>query len=153
PHTRVLAVLHHPAYAGADVYGRTHTRTRVLPGEAPRVKGRTRLVARQAWPMVLHNQPPPSMPREQCLRHPQQVDDHRTVRPAARPGAVRAGAALLPGLVLCGQCGRRMRVRYLEDGTIPSYDCHALHVRQAGPTCQALRGDGVEAAVARAFLD
>jgi hypothetical protein len=46
-----------------------------------------------------------------------------------------------------------MRVRYLEDGTTPSYDWNTLHVRQAGPTCQALRGDGVDAAVARVFLD
>jgi hypothetical protein len=46
-----------------------------------------------------------------------------------------------------------MRVRYLEDGTIPRYDCNALHVRQAGRTCQSLRGDGVDAAVARVCLD
>jgi hypothetical protein len=81
------------------------------------------------------------------------LDANRTFRPEDRPGAVREGAALLQGLVLCGQCGRRMRVRYLEDGTTPSYDCHTLHVRQAGPTCQSLRGDGVDAAVAQVFLD
>src|SRR5205814_1577148 len=57
-HPRVLEVLHNPAYAGTYVYGRTQTRTRVLPGEAPRVKGRTRLVARQDWPIVLHDQHP-----------------------------------------------------------------------------------------------
>jgi DNA invertase Pin-like site-specific DNA recombinase len=57
-HARVLEVLHNPAYAGTYVYGRTQTRTRVLPGEAPRVKGRTRLVARQDWPSVLHNRHP-----------------------------------------------------------------------------------------------
>ena len=66
---------------------------------------------------------------------------------------MREGAALLQGLVLCGQGGRRLRVRSLEDGTLPSYDGTALHVRQAGPTCQSLRGDGVDAAVARGVLD
>ena len=152
-HPRVLEVLHNPAYAGTYVYGRTQTRTRVLPGEAPRVKGRTRLVARQDWPIVLHDQHPAYLTWEQFLRHQQQLDDNRTVRPEDRPGAVREGAALLQGLVLCGQCGRRMRVRYLEDGTIPSYDWNAFQVRQAGPTCQSLRGDGVDAAVARVFLD
>lgn len=86
-----------------------------------------------------------SIPTRKCSR--------RSARPEDRPGAVREGAAFLQGLVLCGQCGRRMRVRYLEDGTIPSYDCNALHVRQAGRTCQSLRGDGVDAAVARVFLD
>jgi hypothetical protein len=90
---------------------------------------------------------------EQFRRYQQQLDDNRTFRPEDHPGAVREGAALRQGLVLCGQCGRRMRVRYLEDGTIPSDDCHALHVRQAGPTCQSRRGDGVDAAVARVCLD
>jgi DNA invertase Pin-like site-specific DNA recombinase len=52
-HSRVLAILHNPAYAGAYVYGRTHTRTRLLPGEAPRFKGRTRRVNRADWPIVL----------------------------------------------------------------------------------------------------
>jgi hypothetical protein len=75
------------------------------------------------------------------------------LRPEDRPGAVREGTALLQGLVLCGQWGRRMRVRSLEGGTIPSYACNALHVRQAGRTGQSLRGDGVDAAVARVFLD
>jgi DNA invertase Pin-like site-specific DNA recombinase len=152
-HTRVLEVLHNPAYAGTYVYGRTHPRTRLLPGEAPRVNGQTRLVARQDWPIVLHAQHPAYITWEQFLRHQQPLDDHRTLRPEDRPGAVREGAALLQGLVLCGHCGRRMRVRYLEDGKTPSYDCHALHVRQAGRTCQSLRGDGVDAAVARVFLD
>ena len=103
--------------------------------------------------MVLHDRHPASMTWEQCLRHQQPLDDHRTFRPADRPGAVREGAALLQGLVLCGQCGRRMRVRSLEDRTTPSDDGHTLHVRQAGPTCQSLRGDGVDAAVARVVLD
>src|SRR5262245_1438357 len=152
-HTRVLEVLHNPTYAGTYVYGRTQTRTRVLPGEAPRVKGRTRRVARQDWPIVLHAQHPAYITWEQFLRHQQQLDDNGTFRPEERPGAVREGTALLQGLVLCGQCGRRMRVRYIEDGTTPSYDCNTLHVRQAGPTCQSLRGDGVDAAVARVFLD
>ena len=110
-------------------------------------------MARQDWPIVLHAQHPASIPWEQFLRHQPQVDDTRTCRPEDRPGAVRAGAALLQGLVLCGHCGRRLRVRSLEDGRTPSDDCNTLHVRQAGRTCQSRRGDGGDAAVARVFLD
>jgi Recombinase zinc beta ribbon domain len=66
---------------------------------------------------------------------------------------VREGAALLQGIVLCGQCGRRMRVRYVANGTIPSYECNERHVRCAGPICQIIRGDGVDAAVAGALLE
>ncbi|HSH82320.1 MAG TPA: recombinase family protein [Herpetosiphonaceae bacterium] len=152
-HSRVLEVLHNPAYAGTYVYGRTQTRTQPLPGEAPRVKGRTRPVAREEWPIVLHDAHPGYLSWEQFLRNQQRLDDNRTFRPEERRGAVREGMALLQGIVCCGQCGRRMRVRYLADGTIPSYDCNALHVRHAGPTCQVIRGDGVDAAVAGALLE
>src|SRR5207245_11415077 len=52
-HARVLSTLHNPFYAGAYVYGRTKTRQRPLPGEAPRVKGDTRQVKRDEWPTLL----------------------------------------------------------------------------------------------------
>ncbi|MEI7773019.1 MAG: recombinase family protein [Chloroflexales bacterium] len=152
-HSRVLEVLHNPAYAGTYVYGRTQTRTRLLPGEAPRVKGRTRPVPRDEWPIVLHDAHPGYLSWEQYLRNQQQLDDNRTFRPEDRRGAVREGGALLQGLVLCGVCGRRMRVRYLPDGHTPSYECNEQHVRHGGRTCQMIRGDGVDTAVAKALLE
>ena len=152
-HSRVLEVLHNPAYAGTYVYGRTQTRTRTLPGEAPRVKGRTRQVAREAWPIVLHAAHPGYITWEQFLHNQQRLDDNRTFRPEERRGAVREGAALLQGIVLCGRCGRRMGVRYVLNGTTPSYDCNEVHVRRAGPTCQSMRGDGIDAAVAGGLLE
>lgn len=152
-HGRVLAILHDPAYAGAYVYGRTRTRSQPLPGEAPRVKGRTRRIAPEAWPIVLRDAHPGYVSWEQFLRIQQRLDDNRTFRPEERRGAVREGAALLQGIVLCGRCGRRMAVRYLADGSRPCYDCTEIHTELAGATCQSIRGDGVDAAVARSFLE
>ena len=152
-HARVLAILHNPAYAGTYVYGRTTTRTRLRPGEAPRIKGRTHRVAAEDWPILLHDVHPASLTWEHFLRNQARLADNRTFRPEEHRGAVREGAALLQGIVLCGQCGRRMGVRYLEDGTTPLYACTRAHVDVAAPTCQTLRGDGVDAAVARTFLD
>src|SRR5439155_14719378 len=140
-------------YAGTYVYGRTQTRTRLLPGETPRVKGRTRPVARADWPIVIHNAHPGYITWEQFLLNQQRLDDNRTFRPEERRGAVREGAALLQGIVLCGRCGRRMAVRYLADGSRPCYDCAEVHTELAGATCQSIRGDGVDAAVARSFLE
>jgi hypothetical protein len=97
-------VLHDPAYAGVYVYGRTQTRTRPLPGEAPRLKGRTRRVKRPDWPIVHHQHHPAYISWEQFLRHEQQLDDNRTVRDDDRRGARREGAALLQGIVLCVYC-------------------------------------------------
>ena len=152
-HGRVLDVLHNPRYAGVFVYGRTQTRTRALPHETPRVKGRTRRVALADWPIVRHNAHPGYLSWEQFLRNQQRLDDNCTSRAHDRRGAVRAGAALLQGLVLCGRCGRRMSVRYTRNGTTPSYECTQVHKQQGGRTCQFIRGDGVDAAVARLFLE
>jgi hypothetical protein len=46
-----------------------------------------------------------------------------------------------------------MNVRYTRDGTTPSYECTQVHKQQGGRTCQFVRGDGVDAAVARLFLE
>jgi DNA invertase Pin-like site-specific DNA recombinase len=151
-HGRVLSMLHNPTYAGAYVYGRTKTRTQSLPGEAPRVKGRTRQVKREDWPIVLPDAHPGHITWDQFLRNQQRLDDNRTFRYENRRGVVREGAALLQGIVLCGLCGRRMTVRYLDDGATPCYQCSDVHKQYTGKSCQSLRGDGIDAAVASLFL-
>jgi DNA invertase Pin-like site-specific DNA recombinase len=151
-HARVLSILHNPFYAGAYVYGRTKSRTRLLPGETPRIKARSRRVPRGDWPIVLRDHHVGYLSWEQFVSNVQQLDANRTYRAEERPGAVREGSALLQGLVVCGQCGRRMTVRYMEDGRRPMYVCAQVHKDLAGTTCQFLRGDGIDQAVAHLFL-
>jgi DNA invertase Pin-like site-specific DNA recombinase len=150
---RVLSLLHNPFYAGAYVYGRTKTRRQALPGEEPRIKGRTRQVKREDWPIVLLDAHPGYISWEQFRSNQQILDDNRTWRPEERRGAVREGTALLQGIVLCGMCGRRMNVRYHADGSIPSYECRQAHAQLAEKTCQTMRGDGIDQAVAGCFLE
>ncbi len=150
-HGRLLALLHNPAYAGAYVYGRTKTRRHALPGEALRIKGVQRQVARDAWAVVLPDRYPGYITWARYQRHLQRLDDNRTNRPDERRGPAREGAALLQGIVQCGRCGRRMTVRYLNGG-VPCYTCCHVHKEMAGPTCQWMRGDGIDAAVAQLFL-
>jgi len=151
-HTRVLSILHNPFYAGAYVYGRTKTRQRPLPGEAPRIKGYTRQVKRDDWPTMLQDHHPGYISWAQFRRNQEQLDDHRTFDPDQRRGAVREGGALLQGIVSCGVCGRRMTVRYMPDGLRPMYVCAQLHTQCAAQTCQFIRGDGIDAAVAQLLL-
>jgi len=152
-HGRVLAVLHNPEYAGAYVYGRTKTRKVVPPGEEPRVKGRTRRVATEDWPCVLHDHHPAYITWSQFQRNQRQLIDNCTSQHQDHRGAIRAGAALLQGLVMCGRCGRRMTIRYADDGKIPMYECNQLHKQLGEKVCQSIRGDGIDAAVAAAFLE
>ena len=117
------------------------------------LKGRTRRVAPPTGPSCATTPIRAIINWEQFLRNQQRLDDNCTIRGDDRCGAVREGQALLQGLVLCGQCGRRMTVRYTRNGTTPSYECNQVHKQQGGRTCQFVRGDGVDAAVARLFLE
>ena len=151
-HARVLSILHNPFYAGAYVYGRTKTRQRALPGEAPRVKGYTRQVKRDHWPTLLQDHHPGYISWCQFRRNQAQLDDNRTFDRDQHRGAIREGGALLQGIVSCGVCGRRMTVRYMPDGLRPIYVCAQVHKDFAGKTCQFMRGDGIDAAVAHLLL-
>lgn len=70
-------------------------------------------------------------------------------------GAARERAALLQGLVRCGQCGRRMQVGYAgTGGNVRRYLCvrgHVLH--HTDTSCQSLGGGRLEKAVVDAFLE
>ena len=65
-------------------------------------------------------------------------------------GAVREGASLLAGRIVCGQCGYRMGVHYV-DGR-PRYECHALHARGLGQRCQTVCGTVVDEVVGEQVL-
>ena len=152
-HERVLNILHSPLYAGAYVYGRTQFRRRPLPGEEPRIKGRTCRIKQEDWPIVLLDAHPGYITWEQFLRNQRQLDDNRTWRAEEHRGAVREGPSLLQGMVLCGSCGRRMTIRYQRNGSLLMYECHQIHSQLAGKTCQTMRGDRIDQAVVRCFLE
>jgi DNA invertase Pin-like site-specific DNA recombinase len=152
-HARVLDILHNPEYAGVYVYGRTKTRLLCLPGEESRIKGRTRRVRPEDWPFLIPGHHPGYITWDQFQQNQRRLDENRTSPGDDHRGAPREGLALLQGIVRCGRCGRRMTVRYLENGSIPSYECNSVHSRYAGATCQSMRGDAIDAAVAQAFLE
>jgi hypothetical protein len=151
-HERVLNILHSPLYAGAYVYGRTQFRRRALPGEEPRVKGRTRRVKQEDWPIVLLDAHAGYITWEQFLHNQRQLDDNRTWRAEEHRGAIREGPSLLQGIILCGACGRRMTIRYQRNGSLLMYECHQIHSQLAGKTCQTMRGDRIDQAVVQSFL-
>jgi DNA invertase Pin-like site-specific DNA recombinase len=151
-HGRVLDVLHSPLYAGAYVYGRTQTRRHALPGEEPRIKGRTRRVKQEDWPIVLLDRHPGYITWEHFCRHQQQLANNQNTPAAVHRGAVREGPSLLQGIVLCGICGRRMSVRYQRDGSLVIYECSQAHTQLAVKTCQTMRGERIDQTVAECFL-
>jgi DNA invertase Pin-like site-specific DNA recombinase len=111
----LLNLLHHPIYAGAYRHGHRaidprkkkpgcrHSGKQFLPPEKCRVLIRDCLPAYISWERFEANQ-------------------RRLAANSAKPnaaGAPRQGAALLPGLLYCGRCGRRMQVHYGGQNNTP----------------------------------
>jgi hypothetical protein len=67
----------------------------------------------------------------------------------------REGIGLLQGRVICGVCGKRMRVRYQKVTTTlePYYVCQDTAAHQAGKPCQSIRGRAVDAAINSLLLE
>jgi DNA invertase Pin-like site-specific DNA recombinase len=144
----LLNLLHHPIYAGAYRRGHRaidprkkkpgcrHSGKQFLPPEQCRVLLRDRLPAYITWERFEANQ-------------------RRLAANSAKPDALgppRQGAALLPGLLYCGRCGRRMQVHYSGRKNTPSYACTRNCSDYGAPLCQSLSGRSLDDLVAAQIL-
>jgi DNA invertase Pin-like site-specific DNA recombinase len=150
-HTRVLAALHNPRYAGAYVYGRARHYTDADGRHHTTVK------PREQWTTVIEEAHPGYLSFAQFLANQDVLAANAAARGEdRRAGPPREGPALLQGLLVCGRCGRRMTVRYHSraDATVvPDYFCQAKSVATAAPICQHVNGAAVDDAVAALVLD
>ena len=77
---------------------------------------------------------------EQFERNQQQIRANRT----SERGPVRAGAALLSGLIVCGRCGLRMTATYNNAGHAARYQCIGARTSYDDPSCQTLKAAAVD---------
>jgi DNA invertase Pin-like site-specific DNA recombinase len=144
--------LTNPAYAGAFVFGRKR-REKTVDRDG-RVRVRDVEVPLEEWSVCLPEHHPGYVTWTEYLATRDRL--RQNMRPRGEGGgAAREGAALLQGLVRCGQCGRRMQVGYSgTGGKVRRYLCvrgHVLHHTES--SCQSLGGGRLEHAVVDAFLD
>jgi hypothetical protein len=141
-----------PAYAGAFVFGR-HRREKTVD-RTGRVRVRDVEVPLEEWSVCLPERHPGYVTWTEYLATGERLRGN-VIRRGEGGGAAREGAALLQGLVRCGQCGRRMQVGYSgTGGKVRRYLCvrgHVLHHTET--SCQSLGGGRLEKAVVDAFLE
>jgi hypothetical protein len=136
-----------PIYAGVYVYGmRSTDRRRQKPGRPG--TGRRPPRAEEAE-VFLPDRVPAYISWEQFQRNQEQI---RSNRPN-QIGPVRAGTALLSGLLICGQCGLRMGAMYNNAGHTARYTCTGMHSSYDEPFCQSLKAAPVDAQVTRLILE
>src|SRR3954454_2926237 len=150
--SRVLHILHNPAYAGAYAYGRRRrdpTRRR-----AGTVRSATVKVAIEQWTVCLRDAHPGYIGWEEFMTNQARLANNVASHAAGRPGAPRQGGALLQGIAVCARCGRRMAVRYSgPHRDYPLYQCSADQRLTGQPRCQEVRALGVDAEFERVLLD
>jgi len=146
----VRHILRHPMYAGAYRYGFRPTDARRQVAGHPR-SGRGSGLAAEDCLVFLKDRFPAYITWERFESNQARLAANRSRSESA--GAVRAGAALLAGVVWCGRCGKRMYVRYGRTGRWPSYVCSTLRSDYGPPLCQATTAAEVESWVAEQVLE
>jgi len=148
----VLAILKNPVYAGTYVYGRqTRDATRYQAGHP-----HSGIVRRpiDSWPIVIHHVYPAYITWETFLANQSQLAANQSRYHEERPGTPKKGQGLLQGMVRCGRCGARMRLRYSgPQGDFPVYGCYYAHHEYDAPACQSVRGLELDAQVERLVLE
>ena len=137
------SILHHPCYAGAYVWGQRHTELVVVEGKV--IKRISPWQRPEDCRVFIPDHHEGYIDWETFEENRRIMHNNATkTDPDASVGAVRAGKALLAGLLRCGHCGRKMHVSYWgKSGTSPRYRCRGTF--DAGGTyCIMFGGAGVD---------
>ncbi len=152
-HSRVLAILKNPSYAGMYVFGRYQYRVQIsAQGE---VRKRMQAVAMPDWRIRLPEHHEGYITVEEFLKNRERLEKNRTKGEGTiLSGPAREGLALLQGLLLCGHCGRALTVSYRGNGGIyPTYLCNWLHHQAlATKDCLSFRCDVLDPVIAEELL-
>ena len=147
PTTSTLTgILKNPAYAGAFVYGRT----RSCHARYPSGKLITARCPMEDWKIVVKDRYPAYVDWERFERIQTMLrDNHAEYQHRQTRGTPREGAAVLQGIVWCGECGHKMKVQYSGGNR---YICNYLQLSHGGPLCQHLPADLIDKRVAEALF-
>ncbi len=146
-HHDVLRVLHHPAYAGAYVFGRTRS-TKTADGKVHIAD-----VPRSEWFALVKDAHVGYITWEDYERNEAQLTVNSQAYAPERFSPPREGPALLQGLLICGICGERMTVRYHQrrgQRIVPDYLCARKSIQQGERPCQRIPGAGLDRAIGAA---
>ena len=146
----VISILKNPFYAGAYAYGKSQKRTALIEGRA-----RTTYKHRKPfdqWEVIIKEHHEGFIEWSEFERN-QKLLAANAYGKADGVKSGRGGRSLLPGLLLCGRCGRRLKVVY--SGRAPGqpvYRCELPNQMFGRPRCIIFGAKRVDAAIARELL-
>jgi DNA invertase Pin-like site-specific DNA recombinase len=149
PYNIVHNILTNPVYAGAYAFGRTTSRASVENGRKRIRRGLHRPMAE--WDVLIKDHHEPYITWEEFERNQRVIANNATGKGSAIvKGAVRRGELLLPGLLRCGHCGRKLHVSY--GGKLGRYNCYGALMNHGTARCISISGLSIDAAVSTEVL-
>jgi DNA invertase Pin-like site-specific DNA recombinase len=141
-------ILTNPIYAGAYAFGRTKSRVSVEGGRKRIRRGVQKPMAE--WDVLIKDQHAAYITWEEFERNLQVIANNATgMSSALARGAARKGELLLPGLLRCGHCGRKLHVHYSKLGR---YNCYGARTNHGTARCISISGLSIDAAISKEVL-
>src|SRR2546425_2214763 len=141
-YTRVHAIVTNPFLAGAYVYGRSESRTRIVDGRIRHTSGHALSVDR--WQVVIPDHHSGYLDWPSYLRHLAMIESNAYMKPGARKSA-RGGRSVLAGLLRRRRCGHLLQVCYSgRDSRSPAVRCLRRHHQTGSAPSVSCSGKGIE---------
>ena len=116
-------------------------------------KKRTRHLPAEQWAVLLPEHHAGFIGWEAYQANQERLGNNTHPEPHQGGGAVREGSALLQGLAVCGNCGRRLRTHYVGRNASPGYHCAGKHIVEGrGVYCLNVGAVAIDEAVGKAFV-
>src|SRR5246500_4659303 len=142
-------ILTNPIYAGAYAFGRTKSRVSVEGGRKRIRRGVHKPMAE--WDVLIKDHHTAYITWGEFERNLQVIANNATgMSSGLARGAARKGELLLPGLLRCGHCGRKLHVHYT--GKIGRYNCYGARTNHGAARCISISGLSIDAAISNEVL-
>jgi DNA invertase Pin-like site-specific DNA recombinase len=142
-------ILTNPIYAGAYAFGRTTSKVSVERGRKHIRRGVHRPMAE--WDVLIRDHHTGYITWQEFERNQGVIANNATGKgSAAVRGAVRRGELLLPGLLRCGHCGRKLHASY--SGKLGRYSCYGARMNHGTARCISISGLSIDGAVSAEVL-
>src|SRR6202521_1003308 len=142
-------ILTNPIYAGAYAFGRTTSRVSVKGGRKHVRRGVQKPMAE--WDVLIKDHHTAYITWDEFEHNLEVIANNATgMSSALARGAARKGELLLPGLLRCGHCGRKLHVHY--SGKIGRYNCYGARTNHGAARCVSISGLSIDAAISNEVL-
>lgn len=145
PYHTIHGILRNPIYAGAYAYGQTGQLITMVEGRA---RKKRKILKMDQWSTLIPGHHEEYISWDLFMKNQSQLRNNagRFGRDEVR-GAARRGNSLLAGLLRCGQCGRKMQVRYASN---TGYKCDTEF---KGAYCSSLGNRHIDTAIGEKILE